>query len=60
MDIPEFRASCKLNGHNSNEYACHTCDNPIDGLYICKSGTLRKQEDITNFHSIKPNYAELN
>ncbi|KAM9992227.1 hypothetical protein ACTFIY_009679 [Dictyostelium cf. discoideum] len=19
MDIPEFRASCKLNGHNSNE-----------------------------------------
>ncbi|KAM9945008.1 hypothetical protein ACTFIT_003258 [Dictyostelium discoideum] len=23
-------------------------------------GTLRKQEDITNFHSTKPNYAELN
>ncbi|KAM9948559.1 hypothetical protein ACTFIT_009757 [Dictyostelium discoideum] len=60
MDIPEFRASCKLNGHNSNEYACHTCDNSIDGLFICQSGTLRKQEDITNFHSIKPNYAELN
>ncbi|KAM9951189.1 hypothetical protein ACTFIT_012295 [Dictyostelium discoideum] len=47
MDIPEFRASCKLNGHNSNEYACHTCDKPRD-------------EDITNFHSTKPNYAELN
>ncbi|KAM9948413.1 hypothetical protein ACTFIT_001763 [Dictyostelium discoideum] len=60
MDIPEFRASCKLNGHNSNEYACHTCDKPRDGLFICKSGTLRKQEDITNFHSTKPNYAELN
>ncbi|KAM9945055.1 hypothetical protein ACTFIT_003306 [Dictyostelium discoideum] len=60
MDIPEFRASCKLNGHNSNEYACHTCDQPRDGLFICKSGTLRKQEDITNFHSTKPNYAELN
>ncbi|KAM9951200.1 hypothetical protein ACTFIT_012306 [Dictyostelium discoideum] len=60
MDIPEFRASCKLNGHNSNEYACHTCDKPRDGLFICKSGTLRKQEDITKFHSTKLNYAELN
>ncbi|EAL73805.1 hypothetical protein DDB_G0267274 [Dictyostelium discoideum AX4] len=60
MDIPEFRASCKLNGHNPNEYACHTCDKPRYGLFICKSGTLRKQEDITNFHSTKPNYAELN
>ncbi|EAL73832.1 hypothetical protein DDB_G0267190 [Dictyostelium discoideum AX4] len=60
MDIPEFRASCKLNGHNSNEYACHTCDKPRDGLFICHSGTLTKQEDITNFHSTKPNYAELN
>ncbi|KAM9962787.1 hypothetical protein ACTFIR_005704 [Dictyostelium discoideum] len=60
MDIPEFRASCKLNGHNSNEYACHTCDKPRDGLFICQSGTLRKQEDITNFHSTKPTYAELN
>ncbi|EAL60447.1 hypothetical protein DDB_G0294010 [Dictyostelium discoideum AX4] len=60
MDIPEFRASCKLNGHSSNEYSCHTCDKPRDGLFICKSGTLRKQEDITNFHSTKPNYAELN
>ncbi|KAM9952526.1 hypothetical protein ACTFIR_007580 [Dictyostelium discoideum] len=60
IDIPEFRASCKLNGHNSNEYACHTCDKPRDGLFICQSGTLRKQEDITNFHSTKPTYAELN
>ncbi|EAL73780.1 hypothetical protein DDB_G0267348 [Dictyostelium discoideum AX4] len=40
MDIPEFRASCKLNGHNSNEYSCHTCDKPRDGLFICQSGTL--------------------
>ncbi|KAM9967241.1 hypothetical protein ACTFIR_007481 [Dictyostelium discoideum] len=60
MDIPEFRSSCKLNGHNSNECACHTCDKPRDVLFICQSGTLRKQEDITNFHSTKPTYAELN
>ncbi|KAM9975713.1 hypothetical protein ACTFIW_003662 [Dictyostelium discoideum] len=59
MDIPEFRTSCKLNGHNSNEYACHTCDKSRDGLFICQSGTLRKQEDITNFHSTKPKYDEL-
>ncbi|KAM9975652.1 hypothetical protein ACTFIW_000769 [Dictyostelium discoideum] len=59
MDIPEFRTSCKLNGHNSNEYACHTCDKSRDGLFICQSGTLRKQEDITNFHSTKPKYGEL-
>ncbi|KAM9975422.1 hypothetical protein ACTFIW_013304 [Dictyostelium discoideum] len=59
MDIPEFRTSCKLNRHNSNEYACHTCDKSRDGLFICQSGTLRKQEDITNFHSTKPKYDEL-
>ncbi|KAM9975745.1 hypothetical protein ACTFIW_000021, partial [Dictyostelium discoideum] len=59
MDIPEFRISCKLNGHNSNEYSCHTCDKSRDGLFICQSGTLRKQEDITNFHSTKPKYDEL-
>ncbi|KAM9994351.1 hypothetical protein ACTFIZ_007580 [Dictyostelium cf. discoideum] len=60
MDIPEFRASCKLNGHNSNEYACHTCDKSRDGLFICQSGTLRKQEDINNFHSTKPPFDDLN
>ncbi|KAM9954885.1 hypothetical protein ACTFIW_000988 [Dictyostelium discoideum] len=59
IDIPEFRTSCKLNGHNSNEYACHTCDKSRDGLFICQAGTLRKQEDITNFHSTKPKYDEL-
>ncbi|KAM9993129.1 hypothetical protein ACTFIZ_011091 [Dictyostelium cf. discoideum] len=60
MDIPEFRASCKLNGQNSNEYACHTCDKSRDGLFICQSGTLRKQEDINNFHSTKPPFDDLN
>ncbi|KAM9967221.1 hypothetical protein ACTFIR_007461 [Dictyostelium discoideum] len=55
----KFKTSCKLNGHISNEYACHTCDKSRDGLFICQSGTLRKQEDITNFHSTKPKYDEL-
>ncbi|KAM9974088.1 hypothetical protein ACTFIR_009430 [Dictyostelium discoideum] len=59
MDIPEFRTSCKLNVHNSNEYACHTCDKSRDGLFICQSGTSRKQKDITNFHSTKPKYDEV-
>ncbi|KAM9997167.1 hypothetical protein ACTFIZ_007905 [Dictyostelium cf. discoideum] len=50
----------RANGHNSNEYACHPCDKSRDGLFIYQSGTLRKQEDINNFHSNKPPFDDLN